>query len=172
MFYLITQDLGIHGESMLINTISLKSIEVSTGDKYFDLIVTHYNDINKFSFKPENLINVDNIISDITQLKTCSYINNFIALTDIENRDTINKQYGTQSILHNKASTLLINIEDISIVSESKKHYCLHTHNQKFIIKESPKEVFDIISQKIIVPQQMVSQQQSVLNKLELKHKL
>lgn len=70
MFYLITQDLGIHGESMLINTISLKSIEVSTGDKYFDLIVTHYNDINKFSFKPENLINVDTIISDITQLKT------------------------------------------------------------------------------------------------------
>lgn len=96
----------------------------------------------------------------------------FIALTDIENRDSINKRYGTQSILHNKASTLLINIEDISIVSESKQHYCLHTHNQKFTIKESPKEVFDIISQKIIVPQQMVSQQQSVLNKLELKHKL
>lgn len=152
MFYLINQKDGLFDQNILVNALNLKSIEVSTGgdDDNYDVIFTHLDDDTTFSFEPESIFNVDQVIHEISQLKPPVYFNNFIVVTDIDNIDNIQDRFGHNSQLMGKATTILININDINLVYEEDNQFILNTHHKNFTIQESPEDVLNLIKFKII----------------------
>lgn len=168
MFYLIDEKDGWNKEFILVNAVNLTSIVVQTGTGNFNLTFTHKSEENSFSYKPQEILNVDNIIRNIVNLTECSYNNNFLALTDIGNIEIITKRFGKNSELLSKISTFLININDIQLIYKDNKKYIVATEKENFPIKESPKEVFDMIQRKIVVNLST----NSVENKLELRSRL
>lgn len=150
MFYLINEKDKFYDGSILVNALNLKTIEVCTGDDSYDLIFTHHNDDTLFSFKPEELFNVDQVIHNISELKPPVYSNHFIVVTDIGNIENIEERFGSQSDLMHKATTILININDINLAYQNNNEFILDTSNKNFSIKESPEEIFNLIQFKIV----------------------
>lgn len=168
MFYLINEKDGLSGDGILVNALNLKCIHVSTSSKRFDINFKHKTEEKSFSYSPEEIFNVDNLIQNISQLTNIEYSNNFIVLTDIENIKYINENFQKKLYLHNKVITILMNINEIELVYNDKGHYILSTCYRDFHIKESPEEVFCLIKNKIV--HNLTTN--SVENKLQIKHRL
>lgn len=151
MFYLINQKDGLFDQSILVNGLNLKSIEVSTGDDNYDVIFTHLDDDNTtFSFVPESIFNVDQVIHEISQLKPPVYFNDFIVVTDIDNIENIQDRFGHNSQILGKATTILININEINLVYEENDQFIINTSHKNFTIQESPEAVLNLIKFKIV----------------------
>lgn len=168
MFYLIDEKDGWTEEGILVNSSNLTSIVVQTGKGNFDLVFTYKSKENSFDFNPQEIFNVDNIIRNVVNLSECSYNNNFIAFTDVSNIEIIIERFGPNSELLSKIGTFLLNINDIQLIYKDDEGYIIATEEQNFNIKDSPKEVFDMIQKKIVVNLPI----NSVENKLELRNRL
>lgn len=92
-------------------------------------------------------------------MKAWHFENPYIVLNDIENTQNISHVFGKHSELHSKVSTILVNLYEIGLVYEEDGQYILTTSEKDFTIKESPEEVFNLIREKVIFPEQADNKQ-------------
>lgn len=161
MFYLINEKDELFGEMVLVNAMSLQSLEVETEEdkSELDVIFRHNNDENSFTFSGDNIFNVNKVIQNIAEMKAWHFENPYIVLNDIENTQNISHVFGKHSELHSKVSTILVNLYEIGLVYEEDGQYILTTSEKDFTIKESPEEVFNLIREKVIFPEQADNKQ-------------
>lgn len=150
MFYLMDKKDGLHEGSILINTASLKSLEVTTGKGNYCICFNFKGEEQLFSFKPQDLPDIADVIDYISQNPEPEYFNHFIKVTDSENVKGISNRFGKNSDILTKASFILININEIGLVYQNEEGYILTTDTKNYHISESPKEVFDMIQSKMI----------------------
>lgn len=171
MFYLINDKDGLFKESILVNAMNLKSLEVTTAtdDDDFDVKFTHkgQEDETVFGYNDNEIFNVDSVISKIASMKKWQFDNPFIILTDIENVNTIIENFGSNSKLLSKMTTILINIHDIGLVYEDEDEFILTTAHKNFTISESPEEVLQLIEAKLSITEiPTLDSKQIIKNKL------
>lgn len=150
MFYLIDEKDGLYGQKILFNADNLKSLEVTTGKNGFNLCFNFQNETQSFSFDPEKIPNVNQIIENIVQMSEQTYSNKFIVLKDIQNVRTISGRFGRNSHILDHATSILINIHEIGLVYEHEGEYVMTIDVKNFAIAESPEKVFHMIQSKTL----------------------
>lgn len=150
MFYLITEKDGLIDDQILVNINNLKSIEVVTGKGNYSVRVTHKDSEISFVFDPNKIFDVNHVISEIAQKEPVTFNNNFIVVTDIDNITSVSNRFGENSHIIDKASKILININDFGVVYHSNNKYMITIANKKITIKESPEEIYQQLLSKIV----------------------
>lgn len=150
MFYLIDEKDGLFGEKILVNALNLKGIEIITGDEDYSVRFSHKDDEKFFTFDPNHIFNVNQVITEIANHSSVQYNNNFLVVTDLENINSISSRFGHFSNIIHKTSKILININDFGMVYEDDGTYVITTAEKNMTIQESPEEVYQQLLAKIV----------------------
>lgn len=161
MFYLITEKDGLIDDQILVNINNLKSIEVVTGKGNYSVRVTHKDSEIAFVFDPKKIFDVNHVITEIAQQSPMTFNNNFIVVTDVDNITNISNNFGRSSEIIDKASKILININDFGVVYDSNNEYIITIANKKITIKESPEEIYQQLLSKIVKKESTISDNKS-----------
>lgn len=150
MFYLIDEKDELFDQKILVNSLTLKSIEVVTGDDDYSVVFTNNNDDTCFDFEPNALFDVNQVISEIATHPTKHLNNSFIVVTDLDNINSISNRFGHSSPIIRKANKILVNIYDFGLVYEKEGEYIITTAEKNIKIQESPEEIYQQLASKIV----------------------
>lgn len=148
MFYCINNDTN---NQILVNSLKIKRLEVATGKNDWAILFNFGEKKISFDFKPSNIINIYDIMNDISNLLPYTFDNPFITITDKDNIISAKSRLDSDEKIK-QASYMLINCLDIILVSYNPTGKCYNIYfenNDTVRTLDSPSEIFYKINMKI-----------------------